>query len=133
MPPVMTPPPMPVPPIPLLSKRSARRSRASVAPVDPTPYRRRAQALLDRYDRGDLDVDGLRAALADLVDDLRSVGTAPDEVEALTRLLARLEDGSFVGDPEALRTFADGTGGTGGANAEGTAAASGRRSFWKRG
>ncbi|HKD98739.1 MAG TPA: hypothetical protein VKB69_14265, partial [Micromonosporaceae bacterium] len=87
--------------------------------IDLTPYRERARVLVERVTAGELDADGLRVALTDLVDDLYSVGVQDPGIAGLETLLAALRAGSWSGDLEALRDFASGTAGQ-------------RKAFWKR-
>ncbi len=107
-------------------KRSAGRPGGAVrgrepemrkeAPVDLTPYRRRAADLAERVTRNELDADGLRRALVDLVDDLRSIGAADVDLAELVKLIANLDEGRWTLDP--LYAFA-------GTPRE-------KRAFWKR-
>ncbi len=94
--------------------------RKEAAVLDLTPYRKRAGDLLDRVERGQLDPDGLRRELVDLVDDLRSIGATEPDVETLVRMIADLDTGQWTLEP--LQAFAGG----------GAGAGESKRAFWKR-
>jgi Ca-activated chloride channel family protein len=112
------------------SKRMAKASPAvqptpvSSAPVeakdaglDLTPYRTRAAEIVERVRAGRLDDTGLRRELADLVDDLRSIGAADADLAPLDRMLAAIDAGT-AWSIDVLDEFA-----TGGPV---------RKAFWKR-
>ena len=80
--------------------------RAESIAVDLTPYRKRAAELSELVGRGDLDADGLRRALVDLVEDLRSVGAAEADITGLVGLISLIDDGNWSTEP--LRAFAAG-------------------------
>jgi Ca-activated chloride channel family protein len=80
--------------------------REAATPVDLTPYRKRAAELTELVVRGNLDADGLRRALVDLVEDLRSVDAAEADIADLVRLIALIDDGNWSAEP--LRAFAAG-------------------------
>lgn len=91
--------------------------RDNGAPIDLTAYRVRARRLVER---SDLEASMLRRELADLIEDLRSVGVPEAHLADLVALLAVVDAGEWSGDVTALRAFADET------------APERDRPFWKR-
>jgi Ca-activated chloride channel homolog len=84
--------------------------------LDFTPYRTRATRLAERVSSGELDADGLRRELVELVNDLRSVGASDADVSDLVTLIAAIDAGVWTLDP--LSEFATGK--------------QSKRAFWKR-
>lgn len=90
--------------------------------LDLTRYRIRAQQLLASPSADPVARAALRRGLADLVQDLRSVGAGEDVLAPLVELLAAVQGRDWDGDVTALREFATAAGPTAGP----------RRAFWKR-